>query len=123
MKRFKVRNFFALAIYTGAMELYFYEWFYGKWDWVYSKLFYGLTTFSLLCWLIIDEITPKSSSENYELKLINLASLAINAILCSLISADIINNGRTCLFLFNGFVFVTTIFILIGGFRHGAFKD
>lgn len=117
----KSRNFKALLAYTALMNAYYLVFFYVPIDWIYAKAFCAVITIGIISWLIYDLLTY-SNAENQQARVVLLATMAINTGLCSLISLDVIMNGKLCLFLFNILIFVITKSLLRNLKRYGYFK-
>lgn len=117
----KSRNFKALLTYTVLMNTYYFVFFYVPIDWIYAKAFCAAIIVGIIIWLIYDLLTY-SNADNQQMRIVILATMAINTALCSLISLDAIMNGVLCLFLFNILVFAITKSLLRNLNKYGYFK-
>jgi hypothetical protein len=117
----KSRNFKALMAYTILMDTYYLLFFYSRLDWIYTKGFCALITVCTFIWLICD-LLRYSDIQNRQSRIILLTCMAMNTVICSLISLDVILNGRLCLFVFNGLTFAISASLFRNLNKYGYFK-
>lgn len=105
------------------MNFYLYELFWGGMNNATSKGLFYLISGIYAAWLNIDEMIGYSSNGNYQGNIIGKWIIYCTFILFGCTQLNLIKSGEVCIGIFYGFVFATTLIILISGIRHELFKN